>query len=847
MTAKSAPKRSAGARLGKAVKWVGGAALAVAVGAAAFFFAPLPLAAAVAEPLLAVATGADGPPASIEPPAERSVVLAADGTEIASLSGAERRVRVGLDEVADELVDAVLAIEDTAFRDHAGINHRRIGRAAVGNVRAGEVTQGGSTITQQYVKNALLSPRQTFRRKAVEALYAIRLEERLSKDEILERYLNEAYFGEGAYGIGTAASYYYDLPAGQLDLSQAALLAGLIRAPESTNPVDARLQAKNRRNVVLDRMAEEGFVSASAAQTAKREPIELDLNPPEPSRFPFVVEYVKQQLFADPALGETRAIRQRRVFTDGLRVTTTLDIDAQQAALQTITSTLTDPARQPQAALATVEPGDGAVRALAIGPKPFGVCPSGASECPRTKVNPAVPSLGGSGRQPGSAFKPFVITAALGEGVPPGWQQETTSGQEIPGCTDAGSAYTPSNYNPPAGGLKDMYTAVRLSNNVYHAKLIGLISPQPVRDVAERAGLRDGELPEQCSLALGSATVYPLQMASAFATFASGGEHCKPYVVAEIAGGDEQLLQREPDCRRVFEEERMTRLTDILRGPVAGGTATAAQLQRPVAGKTGTTQNNRDAWFVGYVPQLATAAWMGYEQPEPMQGVLGVGSVTGGSIPAQLWADYMSTAVADLPVRQFPQPGPQESAITPDISGRDIEELRREFDEDESYRFNLMSQEVADYREPGTVVEQSPAPTAEVTAGHALIASVSDGTGEPPQVPDVTGLRLDTARRRLAEAEYEVEVQRDSNSQPSPSASGGFESRVVGQEPDGGTELEPGETVAVSVERVRAEPATPSPTETTSPSPSPSESPSSSPSPQANENGVDAVPATPSL
>jgi penicillin-binding protein 1A len=776
-------------------------ALAVLFGV--FLALPYGAAAALMKPVLNVVGAGPGLPSDLEGPAERSVVLAADGTELATLSGAENRVIVGLAAVPEHVRQAVIAIEDADFHDHAGVDHRAIVRAAFANLRARRTVQGGSTITQQYVKNAVLTADRTVDRKTTELRYAIDLEQRMSKDEILEGYLNIAYFGEGVYGIATAAEYYFSRTLEDLTLDEAALLAGLISQPERTNPAENPEAAVARRATVLARMAEEGFVSEDERAAAEDAELVLELTPLPPPDNPFFVEYIKRLLFDDEALGDTRDARQQQVFGGGLTVHTTLDPRLQAAADAAIAEVLTDPVEDPLGSIVSVDPATGAIRALAVGPKDYGPCEEGDDACITTQVNPAVPGMGGSGRQPGSAFKPVVVAAALAEGMPPGWQEVTDSETEIDGCDD----YAPRNFDPEDGGDKDMYEAVTVSNNVYHAALIGRLQPEAVVELAVPLGIPDRELPRECSLALGSATLFPVDLAAGFATFASNGVRCTPYPIQSIERGDEVLREHEPDCEEALAPELAAQVTDLLRGPVESGTGTAAQLDRPVAGKTGTTDDFHDAWFVGYVPQLATAAWVGFEQPRPMEGILGVERVTGGTIPAELWAAYMWTAIEGSEAEGFPDPPPQEVLAVPDVVDRDVDEFTDGLPE---YDFHVLTEEVEDHRPAGTVVEQEPEAGTEVPRGHLLRLQVSDGTGDPPEVPDVVGLDEEAARTVLEEAEYEVTVEIEESDvelgpDDDPAELEPPDGAVAEQDPAAGSPLEPGETVTITVVRYRVE------------------------------------------
>jgi penicillin-binding protein 1A len=786
-------------------------------------------------------------------PPQNSYVYAEDGTELAELTFEENRVPVSLDEIPQVAIDAVLATEDASFYEHEGVNHLAIVRAALTNFRAGGIESGASTITQQYVKMTFLSPEQTLARKLEEAIYAIQLEDEFTKDEILERYLNRSYFGVGVYGIGTAADRYFSKDVGDLTLGEAAMLAGLLRAPEANNPINSMENAEARRNIVLRQMAQHGFVTPAQAQAAIDQPLEVELSdPPAPSN-PFWVNWVSQLLVNErvanslgtqtdalQAMGATTDERRRFVFQSGLRIHTTLDLEMQEEgeaalrrALITEDAGPEEIARAPMGSIVSIEPSTGAIRALALGPYGFGSCledgrwadqlDSGELLCDRTTVNAAVPGMGASGRQPGSAFKPVVAVAAMEDGLSAGLTLDARGPQPIPGCPDSSTSsglWEPRN----TGGndILDMYGAMARSSNVYHALLIGEIGPDRTAEMFRR--LSGYDIPENdifCPLALGATDIFPLAMASAYATLANRGSHCPPYPIERIEGPDGRLIwEHNGDCEQVIDQEIADRAVDLLAGPVeAGGTAPGANLGAwPTRGKTGSTNDNRDAWFVGFVKQLATAAWIGYPNnnriyeteaqareacgqplesnpreclrtdPQLLRNVTIAGQsyaqVFGGTIPAPMWADYMSRVVERYEPEDFPDPGPIPTAPVPDLLRASTLEEAEDIALTAGFRFATTT--VEDYRPEGTFVGQTPPAGATQPLGAIIVLEISDGTGLPPQIPDLIGLTLDEASAALFEIGY-----RNLFSRNTPVEDEDLIGLVVGLEPGVGTPVDP--------------------------------------------------------
>ena len=578
--------------------------------------------------------------------ATRSVVYANDGTVLGVLHSEEDRVLVPIDHMPDHVVRAVLDAEDERFFEHRGLDARAIVRAAMRNLEAARVVEGGSTITQQLVKMEFLTSTKDLDRKVKEAVLALRLEGQLTKKEILDRYLNRVYFGNGAYGVQAAAQHYYRASVQDLSLPQAVLLAGLIRDPGGADPFTNPDQARSRRDALADRMYALGHISADQVAEVKADPLPTRPPPDPPRSSDYFAEHVKQQLLQADWLGDTPEARTERLFEGGLSIHTTLDPRAQELAQASIDSIVPSDPRGFTASLVSVEPATGAVRALIGGPN-----------FQDTKFNLATD---GQGRQVGSAFKVFTLMAALESGILP---VDTLSGAEPCPIDNAGGGapvWSPANVEGQAAGTLTVAEATIRSVNCAYARLIKLVGPQKVVDVAHRMGITN-PLGAHLSLTLGSEPVTPLQMAAAYATLANDGVRRAPYLVERVVGPDDAELYRhvdEPEQAVSAEHSRM--VTDVLTHVVAGGTARAAAVpDRPVAGKTGSTDENADAWFVGFTPQLSTAVWMGAREGRvSMHNVGRFPRVYGGTYPAMVFGRYLAGALGGQPSLPFPAPPP---------------------------------------------------------------------------------------------------------------------------------------------------------------------------------------------
>ena len=646
-------------------------------------------------------------PTEFETPrlAQRSEILAADGTRIAWLYRENRVPVMTLDVVPMHARHAVLAIEDSRFYDHRGVDLKGTVRAAVANARSGAVEEGGSTLTQQYVKNALLvgatteeerarATEPSVERKLREARYALALERRLSKDEILRRYLNIAYYGNGAYGIGAAAGYYFSRPVQELTIAQSALLAGLVQSPARLNPLVNPKIAVDRRNTVLLRMAGSGFLTELQLAQALAEPLDLKVSPLASGceapgvPTPFFCDYIRRALEDGPlgaALGATREERQQRLLGDGLSIRTTLDLRIQGIAQQVLNNRIRpDDPSGVAAAFTAVEPGTGAVRALAVN-RQFG-----ESEAPgQTKLN--LPLGGSSGMQAGSTFKPFVLAAALAQGLPlnttfnaPATHTSTVF-KNCDGRT-CDNPYIVSNAGDSNAGRHDVVSGTHGSVNTFYLQLLEQTGVEQPAKIAEDLGLRqfrDGEptapLHRGGSFVLGVNEVSPLALSAAYAAFAAHGLYCAPRPVTSIVDAlGEPVPLPGPDCRQVLPPEIADTVTAVLRGTIDGPspfrTAARADIGRPAAGKTGSTNESKAAWFAGFVPQLAASVWVGKPVPEPLRDITIGGQyfrqVYGGSLPAPLWSEILRPVLEGIPVAELPPhavtapPAPEPRAST---------------------------------------------------------------------------------------------------------------------------------------------------------------------------------------
>ncbi|MDE2293370.1 MAG: transglycosylase domain-containing protein [Elusimicrobia bacterium] len=597
---------------------------------------------------------------------------------IAELS-IERRKLLTLSEIPVDLQNAVLATEDARFFKHWGLSPRGILRAAVTDILAGRKVQGGSTLTQQLAKIIFLSPRRTFKRKLREAALALQLEHNLSKEEILQLYLNQIYYGEGAYGAQSAASIYFGKDIKKLDLAECALLAGLPNRPSGYSPFRNAKAAGKRRAVVLSRMRSECFITEGEEKAALAEPIPTTPPATSATQAPYFVEYVRRRL--EPRFGYDT------LWRGGLSVHTTLDLPMQQAAEEEMEKALSAFDVQARADWARRLKED----------QDAGIDPPSVSTTPPADIQGVFVALdartgavkvmiGGRGdqfnravqaqRQPGSTFKPFVWAAAIDGGMtastlvddtPLAYYYDGRDWRLLQGTTDQYAVdlatavfanaddfrvWVPSDYDNKFLGVLTLRTALALSRNVTSVRLIDHVGPPKVVELAHRLGIQS-HLSPVLSLGLGSSVVSPLEMASAFQTFANGGIHVQPYSVSRVEDSHGKLLDRHiPQETEALSPQTAYVITNLLENVVQHGTGMRArELNRPLAGKTGTTNDNKDLWFVGYTPDLVGVAWMGYDDATSLGKRLASGTTL---VP--WWTAVMKRLLADEPVRDFPVP-----------------------------------------------------------------------------------------------------------------------------------------------------------------------------------------------
>jgi len=560
-------------------------------------------------------------------PSETTYIYDVNGKLLSSLHGEANRRVVSLNEISPHLKRAVMAIEDSYFHQHHGVNPGAIARAFLANWEQGRTVEGGSTLTMQLVKNLFLNPQRAFSRKVAESVLAMRVEQIFTKDQILEMYLNQVYWGHNTYGVQTAAQSYFGKPASQLNLAESAMMAGLIQAPETLSPFASYEKAKQRQKEVINRMLDLNWITPAEAAQALKQPLKLgQITSFQGSQMPYVTEAAVQEL--------TKRFGKDTLLKGGMRIQTTIDTRLQRIAEEVVkrgNETLNSQGiYADQMALVAVDPRTHFVKAMV-----------GGVDYRKSQYNRAIQAL----RQPGSAFKPFVYYTAMASGK---YTPDSTVNDSPVGYPDGYEMYYPQNYDGSFSGPISMRQALAVSRNVPAVRLGQEIGLNKVIDVCRTIGVRSPIEPV-VSLPLGAVDLTPMEMAGAYATFASNGWYSETTLIAQVAdSAGNILLDNTPKPQLVLDPWAAASLNSILQGVITSGTGTAAQIDRPAAGKTGTTSSERDIWFVGYVPQLATAIWAGNDNYTPV----GQGA-TGGGFIAPIWREFMLQALKGQPVEQF--------------------------------------------------------------------------------------------------------------------------------------------------------------------------------------------------
>ncbi|MFW6642192.1 transglycosylase domain-containing protein [Nocardiopsis algeriensis] len=756
-----------------------------------------------------VASGFLDMPSNLEtpPPPQRSTIYDSEGGVIAEIFDQNREL-VSIDDISPVMVDAILAIEDSSFYEHGGIDITGTMRAALRTLSGN--TEGASSITQQYVKNVQIEAatsqeeleyarEETISRKIRELRYAIALEQRMTKDEILEGYLNIAYFSDGAYGIESAAQHFFGIHASELELHQAATIAGLVRYPYLYNPRFFPEQTEERRNVVLDRMVATGAITEAEAEEAKGIPLEVDLstepNGCVPSDQPFFCDYVVQEIEKDERFGPNETERARWLRTAGLEIHTTLDPQTQQAAQDAVDKWVprTNESRKVAAEL-VIEPGTGHILGMAQS-RNYGPDESKLGE---TSINFTTDAdRGGSiGFQAGSTFKAITLAAALDEGLPYSTAFNSPTSVSVSGqrsCNGGTLAtWTPSNAgDTKSSTVHNMVSGTKASSNTYFAQLQARVGICDVMEMAERLGLKraDGTLFTEnenslanSSFTLGSEEVSPLRVANAYATFASGGMYCEPQAISTIVDNQSNTtIEIEPECERVLDEEVADGVSYLLSQTFNGGTASALGIGRPTAGKTGTTDGSAAAWFAGFTPQMSSAVFVGDPrgpQQYPLRNVtIGdryFGVVYGATIPGPIWQETMRGAHEGLEVEQLAsapsqfgstspprQPEPEASADpaadaggVPNVVGQSesdaVAALRAA-----GYEVNVSGTRIRSAQPEGTVAAVNPDAGTRLPEGATVNVFLSSGGGTAgaPEEDDEHWFQVQPATTPMARAD----------------------------------------------------------------------------------------------
>ena len=568
-------------------------------------------------------------------PAETTKIYAKDGTVLAELHQEENRILIPIEKISPNIIKTVIALEDTDFYKHNGINIKGIMRALYVDIKAMSFVEGGSTLTQQLARNLFLYKQKKIIRKLAEMVLAIKIEKKFSKTEILEMYLNQVYWGHNAYGIESAARMYFGKPSADLNLSESAALVGMLSGPELYSPFRNFSRCKERQKIVLQRMKKLKIISLQEYRAALNKTLELAERKKHRYKAPFFTSYVVEKLI--------EMYGEESTYTSGMNVYTTLDYKLQTHAEEVVKKAIelgqqsywikgekVENLNFNEAALLSVDPRNGHIIVM-----------QGGANFKDTQFNRTVQA----NRQPGSAFKPFVYLAALEKGLSPGTFIEDNP---ITFNTIEGP-YEPLNYTLKHLGNIPMTKALERSVNVVAVKLNDLVGPEKVVEAARKSGITS-PLKPILSLPLGANEVTMMELTKSYMTFANNGIKVNPVAILKIEDRDGiPLYNHVKREKRVLNANHVAALVEMMQGVVNYGTGRGAKLPRPIAGKTGTTSDYKDAWFMGFVPQMVTAAWVGNDDNTPMN------NVTGGWIPAYMWKEFMKEALRSVKAQSFPR------------------------------------------------------------------------------------------------------------------------------------------------------------------------------------------------
>ncbi|MDS1270002.1 penicillin-binding protein [Lipingzhangella sp. LS1_29] len=722
-------------------------------------------------------------PADLEtpPPPERSTMLDTEGGVIADIYDQNREL-IDLEDMAPIAQDAMIAIEDNRFYEHGGFDFQGTFRAALRTLQG--QTEGGSSITQQYVKNILIESaesqeeleaarEETLDRKIRELRYAASLEQDMTKDEILEGYLNIAYFGDGAYGLESAAQHYFGVSADELDLSQSSLLAGIVRYPYQYNPRTNPEQAMDRRQTVLNGMVDAEMITEEEADEVRaEEELDLDVSEPDngcmPATAPFFCDYIVREIEQNEEFGEDAAERARWLRTAGLEIHTTLHPDMQQAAQDAVDSWVPrDNESRKVAAQVLIEPGTGEIRAMAQS-RDYGPDESNLGE---TSINfMADYDHGGStGFQPGSTFKPITLAAALDQGMGFGTSYDSPGSTTVSGQVNCNGgrlpSWTMSNAGDSDAGRLDMVGGTQQSSNTYFAQLQADVGLCETIEMAETLGLQRGDgtsfdnpnTQANNSFTLGSEEISPMGLANAYATFASGGELCEPLPFTRIEDNQsDTTIELESDCEQVIDSDVADGVSYLLQQTFSGGTADGLEIGRPAAGKTGTTDGGAAAWFAGYTPNLAGTVFVGDPrgpQNYPLRNITLGGRhysfVYGATIPGPIWQETFQESVQHIPNEDFPAApsqyrsgggnatqASQQSGGVPDVVGQS-EQAAVSTLEEAGYTVNVSDNPIRSEEAAGSVAAVNPNPGTALPSGATVnvFLSADDNTDATSAIP----------------------------------------------------------------------------------------------------------------